>query len=361
MPLVVLGIVAELLVARHQGRSVYRLRGALADVGCGLVQQLVSTLLASTAVVTSYEWLAAHRFVTLPSGPWTWVATFLGVELAAYAWHRASHSVNFLWAAHAVHHHSADFNLATALRQPVATWLTSLPFYWPLALMGVPTKHFLVMLGFSALYDVWLHTQLVPPLGWFERLLNTPALHRVHHAVNGVPMHRNYGAVLSVWDQLFGTFQPETEPCHFGPAPMLDGLNPLWAQVEAFVALLQRARRAPSPAAFRKVLLGSPAESGERAWAQPGDDAASRDDLISGTTVQRYALVHWAALVLLVVAFGAFGAALSVASKVAISAFVLLTLASIPALLERRPWATPLEAARLVFFPPLAMVVLQFG
>ena len=70
---------------------------------------------------------------------------FLAVDFTYYWWHRLSHRVNFLWAAHVVHHQSEDYNLAVALRQAVATVWTILPFHLPLALLGVPPAVFITV------------------------------------------------------------------------------------------------------------------------------------------------------------------------------------------------------------------------
>lgn len=45
---------------------------------------------------------------------------------------------------------------------------------------------------------------------WLERFLQpvviTLDLHRVHHSISYDEQNANFGAVLSVWDRLFGTF-----------------------------------------------------------------------------------------------------------------------------------------------------------
>lgn len=365
IPLFFVGIGIELWVARRRGVSVYRVGDALGNLGCGIAQQLVSVLLATAAVTASYGWVAEHRWVTLPAGVIPWVVAFFGLEFAYYWWHRLSHEVNFLWAAHVVHHQSEDYNLAVALRQSVTTWLTTLPFYLPLALLGVPTLHFLVMLGLSTLYQFWIHTELVPPLGRLELVLNTPSLHRVHHAINPRYLDRNHGAIVSFWDRLFGTFQPETEPCIYGTTRPINSFNPLWAQVETFVELLRLARRAPTLRDRLAVFFASPAwhprwmdDDAEGALTR---DASRKYDPPVTPGLRRYALAQWTVLVLAVFAFSLFGSTLSFASRASVAGFVALTLATVPGLLEARPWARPLEAARLVTAPALATALVMFG
>src|SRR5256885_11191439 len=46
-----------------------------------------------------------------------WLLALLLYDFCYYWLHRMGHEVAVLWAAHAVHHQSQDYNLSTALRQ----------------------------------------------------------------------------------------------------------------------------------------------------------------------------------------------------------------------------------------------------
>jgi Fatty acid hydroxylase superfamily/Protein of unknown function (DUF2934) len=47
------------------------------------------------------------------------------------------------------------------------------------------------------------------------RVMIVPFLHRLHHSTERSEHDRNYGAIFSVWDKLFGTLS-EAEPKHLG-------------------------------------------------------------------------------------------------------------------------------------------------
>ncbi len=351
IPLFFFGIGIELAVAKSKGREVYRPGDAMADMGCGISQQLVSFFISTAVLTTAYQWLADHRLFTLPTTWLPWVAAVIGVEFAYYWWHRLSHEVNILWAAHGVHHQSEDYNLAVALRQSISTWITVLPFYLPLALLGVPFLHFAVILGLSTLYQFWIHTELIPKLGFLEGIINTPALHRVHHAINPRYLDKNHAATFSIFDRLFGTWEPETEPCVYGTTRPLNSYNPLWAQVELYVDLVQLARKAPSATDAIKVFFASPAWG--PAWmgeALKRDFSRKYDPTGSPSTI-RYALFNWVLVLAGVFTFLMFGMPLSVASKTAVVALVLMSVVSLPSLVEGRSWARALEGARLLFIP----------
>uniref|UniRef100_UPI002588E286 lysoplasmalogenase family protein n=1 Tax=Diaphorobacter sp. TaxID=1934310 RepID=UPI002588E286 len=158
-----------------------------------------------------------------------------------YYWlHRMGHEVAVLWAAHAVHHQSQDYNLSTALRQTSSGAVLGWLFYLPMALAGVPPLVFVVVGLVDLLYQFWVHTEQVGRLGWFDRWFCSPSNHRVHHAVNDSYLDKNYGGILIVWDRLFGTFRDEDpkEKCVYGTRGLLNSWDPLWANAQVYAGLL---------------------------------------------------------------------------------------------------------------------------
>lgn len=159
VPIFFAAMAIEGLIARRRGLELYRLNDSIADLSCGVAQQTMTVLFAGLQVGI-YALVWQYRFLDLPLWLAIVVACF-GVDFLYYWWHRLSHEVNLLWAAHVVHHQSEDYNLAVALRQAILTSWTGLPFYLPLALAGVPPLVYASMLAFSTLYHFWIHTKLV--------------------------------------------------------------------------------------------------------------------------------------------------------------------------------------------------------
>jgi len=58
-------------------------------------------------------------------------------------------------------------------------------------------------------------------------VMNTPSHHRVHHATNPQYIDRNHAGILIIWDKLFGSFEPEREPCVYGLTSNIHTFNPL--------------------------------------------------------------------------------------------------------------------------------------
>ena len=218
--------------------------------------------------VTVVVYAAAYTLTPLRvsgSSAWSWLLLFLADDLAYYVFHRAHHRIRVLWASHVVHHSSLRYNLSTALRQ---SWtpMTSLPFWLPLALIGIPPWMILLQQSISLLYQFFLHTERVDKL-WrpVEWVMNTPSHHRVHHGSNSAYLDRNYGGILIIWDRIFGTFEPEGERVEYGLTKNIDTYNPLRVAFHEFAAIGRDLREAGSLRDRIGYIFGPPGWSPSRA------------------------------------------------------------------------------------------------
>ena len=242
IPVFLGAILAESVIARRKGLKLYRFFDAISDLSCGIGNQAIGLFVAAFSLFL-YVCVYRHGAVVhYAGGVWPWVLGLVGLDFFYYWWHRASHEVNALWAAHIVHHQSEDYNLAVALRQAWFTPLTSLPFYLPLAILGVSPQIFIISNSVSLIYQFWIHTELIDRIDPFEWVLNTPSHHRVHHATNTEYLDRNYGAILIVWDRLFGSFEPERAPCVYGITKPFASTSPVWANFHYWVELANLSR-----------------------------------------------------------------------------------------------------------------------
>ena len=237
LPIALAFIAAEALYVRlaQHGEPRYHAGETAASIGVALGQVAVRIASGSLAALP-FLWVYQHRLTTVPlDGVWSWLALFLAVEFCYYWFHRASHTVRWLWASHAVHHSARHFNLSAAIR---LGWTGQL----------------------SGAFLFFLHTSLDVRLGPLEWVLNTPAHHRVHHASNEACLDRNYGSVLIVFDRLFGTFAsaPRSEPLVFGLKDRDTGLNPAVIALGEWWRLIGDAARAPGLAGRLRVLFGRP-------------------------------------------------------------------------------------------------------
>ena len=343
----------ELWLARRRKAEVYRLNDAVSDLSAGVFQQ-VSLIFFKAGLIAVYAavWQRFSLFSLSAKSPWTWILAIVLIDLVYYFWHRLSHEVNFLWAAHVVHHSSEEYNLAVALRQGVATPVTYLPFHMPLALLGVPPVVAASVDAFNTLYQFWIHTRLIGKMGPLEKWINTPSAHRVHHAVNPRYLDKNYGGTFMIWDRLFGTYEPETEEPVYGLVKPLNSLEPLQAQLHFWGEIWQRARQTPRLRDKLLVLVKGPA------WTPPGmapfppppevrPETFVKHDPPIAPALGRYLVAQIGVVVAFATLLMFFETKLPMPKLVVGAGLVFLALFSWGALVEGRRWALTLEIVRL--------------
>ena len=254
VPFFMLALVMELIIDWRKGSGLYRSNDAINSLSAGILSTTIGyftrflPLIAWGFVLRNFALIdmQPERFDLSARGLLLWVVAALAWDFCYYWFHRFSHEISVLWAAHAVHHQSEDYNLSTALRQTSTGFLFGWIFYTPLFLIGFPLEVLITVNAINLIYQFWVHTQMVRRLGVLDRILVTPSNHRVHHAQNERYIDKNYGGMLILWDRFFGTFEDEAEeePVVFGVRKPLANLNPFWANLQVYDYLLFDARKA---------------------------------------------------------------------------------------------------------------------
>ncbi len=186
--------------------------------------------------VANQTWAGLHSTFG-PHPPWltgwtlplaTTLLVFLAADLAFYIAHRLLHRIPILWSLHKVHHSAEVLNPLTVVRRHpgdilfdglVAGLFLGVTYgvlgfaagelIGGYAILGVNAILFTTLLiGFNLQHShVWL------TFGPLDRLLISPAAHQLHHSDAHAHFDRNFGNMLSVWDQLFGThIRPRSRP-----------------------------------------------------------------------------------------------------------------------------------------------------
>jgi sterol desaturase/sphingolipid hydroxylase (fatty acid hydroxylase superfamily) len=138
-------------------------------------------------------------------------AGFVLRSLVAFAIHFAMHKVSLLWRIHRVHHTDLAMDVSTTVRFHPLEFVISMPVLLAMVVVfGLPPFALMVYELLDAAMAVFTHANVRLP----ERLeralqlvLVTPAMHRIHHSAWQPETDSNYGATVSWWDRLFGTYR----------------------------------------------------------------------------------------------------------------------------------------------------------
>ncbi|MBX3637446.1 MAG: sterol desaturase family protein [Rubrivivax sp.] len=164
-------------------------------------------------------------------------AALLVAGLGEYLLHRLSHRWAPMWGFHALHHSAGRIYWLNGFRaHPVNLAWHQLAGYALLLWPGVDAQTLTAFAAVSIAVNVFQHANARLRLGLLNRVFSTNELHRWHHDSRPGQSQVNFGNVLSVWDQVFGTYRhrPGEEP----GAPGLEAAsarrvraNRYWAQV----------------------------------------------------------------------------------------------------------------------------------
>jgi sterol desaturase/sphingolipid hydroxylase (fatty acid hydroxylase superfamily) len=371
VPFFLLAIIIELLVNHYRKAGFYRSNDAINSISAGMLD---TTLGYFTKFLPLLGWgFVMQNFALIdmpmawfdlsPRGLALWVTAALAWDFCYYWFHRFSHEISILWAAHAVHHQSEEYNLSTALRQTSTGFLFGWIFYLPLFAIGFPLAVLVTVNAINLIYQFWVHTRLIGRLGPLEAVLMTPSHHRVHHAQNERYIDKNYGGMLIVWDRLFGTYEPEAddEPVVFGVRRPLASWNPFWANLQVYDYLLFDARHAKRwrdklGIWFRKTGW-RPADVEARHPKQNVDlDAFQKFDPVVAVEVKRYTTAQFAIAIAATLWISQLYMEQGGLAVLAPCVALWLQLASLGMLNEGRGWARNFEVLRLVGLPPLLLV-----
>lgn len=220
-----------------------KLKHASVNFAFTLIHLLIHTFLAIIIVLLS-DWCLQHQFglvYWLNAGTiLTIILVFLTLDFfGGWLVHITEHKLPFLWRFHIIHHADNNVDVTTGLRHhPIESILRGLFFFIGIFLSGAPMFAVMIFQTILIIATAFTHANISLPK-WLDKSLSyviiSPNMHKVHHHWKQPYTDSNYGAVLSIWDRLLGTYtELEVSKIRYG----LDRYYPN-EKDEDFVALLK--------------------------------------------------------------------------------------------------------------------------
>lgn len=275
-PIFLVLIILEYLRAKHLFDLKESLSGFVIGMGATVMRVFTNVF-----EITLYLWLfqafAPLRehylgYTTLGFAWYVWIICAIFDDHNFYWHHRLCHNVRLLWAAHLPHHSGHEYNLTISIRNG---WFITLfkPIYWMwMPIVGFEPIMIATCLIINSFYQFFLHSQLVPSLGWYEKVFNTPYIHVVHHSSNTEYLDRNHGGMLSIWDKLYGTFQAPIPgvKAKFGISHDPGTYNPVTHNLFEFQEIWKDVKKAPGLRNKLMYIFGPPG------WSHDGSSMTSK-------------------------------------------------------------------------------------
>jgi sterol desaturase/sphingolipid hydroxylase (fatty acid hydroxylase superfamily) len=187
----------------------------------GIVQSYVLGVAISLFIawLDSSMMLSRHR--VLADWPlWSQVLLFVVThDLYIYWFHRLQHRSIRLWRIHEAHHSTRDVDWLSGSRShSVEILINQTVEFAPILLLGAAPEVALLKGMISAVWGMWIHSNVDIRSGWLQYIINGPEMHRWHHSDVVSDGSYNYATKLALWDWLFGTawLPGHTKPSGYG-------------------------------------------------------------------------------------------------------------------------------------------------
>jgi len=166
------------------------------------------------AVGEHAPWMQTHFLAGLPPAV-QMVVIVVASDFLFYWYHRLMHSNRYLWAFHSIHHSQTKLTVMTTYRYHIVDeTLHRLWVFIPFQVLGYGVDVAL-WLWFDFLI-IWVglvqHSEWNWSYGPAGRVFVSPRFHRMHHSTDQRVANRNFSAIFSFWDDLFGTAERKAEP-----------------------------------------------------------------------------------------------------------------------------------------------------
>lgn len=131
------------------------------------------------------------------------------IDFIFYWYHRAQHTFSWLWPLHELHHSESELNVTTSYR---TYWLEmplqNLFIIFPTILIfgELGPVHALIMPFAVSAFLLITHSNTRISFGWFNRVLCSPQIHRIHHSIDDKHLGKNFAQFFPFIDILFGTY-----------------------------------------------------------------------------------------------------------------------------------------------------------
>jgi sterol desaturase/sphingolipid hydroxylase (fatty acid hydroxylase superfamily) len=138
-------------------------------------------------------------------------------DLYIYWMHRWQHKNKYLWRIHEAHHSPKKVDWLSGSRSHALEILINQTIeFLPIVLLGSPPEVIAYKGVISAVWGMYIHSNLNVHTGKLQRIINGPEMHRWHHST-GKGRNRNFATKLAIWDWIFGTaYFPVTKPDEYG-------------------------------------------------------------------------------------------------------------------------------------------------
>ncbi|MDQ3193684.1 MAG: sterol desaturase family protein [Bacteroidota bacterium] len=205
----VIMVILEKLIPYTKGQKIFR-EGFFSDI---VMYSIVQSYLLGLIIFGFLNWIKYntdfYEFSLIGSWPvWLQVLFFIVThDFYIYWFHRLQHKNKILWRTHEAHHSPKTVDwLSGARSHSFEILINQTVEFAPIILLGAAPEVAIYKGMISAVWGMFIHSNIDVRLGKLQYFINGPEMHRWHHSDDGGrEFENNYGTKLAIWDWIFGT------------------------------------------------------------------------------------------------------------------------------------------------------------
>ncbi len=204
----ILFIILERIFPYNRGQRVFR-EGFFNDLALySIAQSYILGIIIFSYIIQTIDDTTGlsrlHLFTDVPI--WIQLIFFtITHDLYIYWMHRWQHKNKFLWRIHEAHHSPKKVDWLSGSRShAIEILINQTVEFLPIVLLGSPVAVVAYKAAISAVWGMYIHSNLNVNTGKLQKIINGPEMHRWHHST-GKGRNRNFATKLAIWDWLFNT------------------------------------------------------------------------------------------------------------------------------------------------------------
>lgn len=353
IPVLMLIVFLEWKYSKKDNREIFRFESTVLNICCGIIERSFDLfILLGTYLLFQFVHTNFSLFIINDAYLINWLICLFAVEFMIYWYHRAGHSVNFLWAAHVTHHQCEEFNYTVAFRNHFLPNVFRAFWLGLLAIIGFQAEMIMLSVIISGLWQFLLHTTLIDRLGFLEHFMTTPSAHRVHHGINEEYLDKNFGGMLIIWDKIFGTYAIEKAEVKYGITTTFTSIDPIEAYTHVWSDLIKVHKKVNSLKEKMSIWFGTPEYFYNKYKNQL--NRSSKPTVVNLTpSLVYYITLQLVVMIVLLMVVMAFEDFFTATHLFILASFLIFSAISVCKLMENNQLAFSLEKIRCLMMFPL--------
>ncbi|MEJ5352366.1 MAG: sterol desaturase family protein [Melioribacteraceae bacterium] len=201
-------VILERIFPYNKGQEIFR-EGFFDDLALyTIAQSYILGIFIFTFIINSIDSITGLSRLRLFANVPIWLQLIFYLvthDFYIYWMHRWQHKNKFLWRLHEAHHSPKKVDWLSGSRSHAFEILINQTIeFLPIVLLGSPPEVAAYKGVISAVWGMYIHSNINVNTGKLQMIFNGPEMHRWHHTT-GKGRNKNFATKLAIWDWIFNT------------------------------------------------------------------------------------------------------------------------------------------------------------